>query len=77
MLFHLRNLQDPVLRARNLGAWAAFALFDGRREWQKGLVEALERVERVGRHPPEGLPDAEILARARVGTRRHGADTRA
>jgi GT2 family glycosyltransferase len=76
VLFHLRNLQDPALRAQNLGAWAAFALFDDRIERRAGLVEALDRFERVGRHPDEGLRDAEILARACEGAR-HGADPRA
>lgn len=76
VLFHLRNLQDPLLRARNLGAWAAFALFDDRRERRQGLVEALERFQRFGRHPGEGMADAEILARV-AGDVGHATDPRA
>lgn len=62
-LFHLRNLQRPVLRAGALGAWAAQALFDGRSAIGEGLAEALARFARAGRRPPEGLSDEEILAR--------------
>jgi GT2 family glycosyltransferase len=62
-LFHLRNLQDPQLRAGSLGAWAAHALFDGRPAIEEGLVEALERFARVGRRADAGLSDEEIFAR--------------
>jgi GT2 family glycosyltransferase len=62
-LFHLRNLQDPELRAGSLGGWAAYALFDGRTEVTEGLGEALDRFARVGRRPGAGLSDEEILAR--------------
>jgi GT2 family glycosyltransferase len=76
VLFHLRNLQDPALRARNLGAWAAFALFDGNAPRRQGLEEALERFGRIGRRPGEGLTDAEILARVDAASS-DAADTRA
>jgi hypothetical protein len=62
-LFHLRNLQRPVLRAGALGAWAAQALFDGRPAIQDGLTDALARFAKAGRRRPEGLSDEEILAR--------------
>ena len=62
-LFHLRNLQRPVLRAGALGAWAAQALFDGRPAIQDGLTDALARFAQAGRREPEGLSDEEILAR--------------
>jgi hypothetical protein len=61
-LFHLRNLQDPGLRAGSLGGWAAYALFDGRPAVAEGLVEALDRFASVGRRPGAGLADEEILA---------------
>jgi GT2 family glycosyltransferase len=64
-LFHLRNLQDPALRAGSLGAWAAQALFDGRGPVEEGLAEALDRFARAGRRPDAGLSDEEILARVR------------
>jgi GT2 family glycosyltransferase len=63
VLFHLRNLQRPVLRAGALGAWAAQALFDGRPAIQDGLTDALARFAKAGRRRPEGLSDEEILAR--------------
>ena len=62
-LFHLRNLQEPALRAGALGAWAAHALFDGRAAIGDGLAEALARFARAGRRRREGLSDEEILAR--------------
>jgi GT2 family glycosyltransferase len=62
-LFHLRNLQDPQLRAGSLGAWAAHALFDDRAAVEEGLLEALKRFARVGRRPLDGRSDGEILAR--------------
>jgi GT2 family glycosyltransferase len=62
-LFHLRNLQDPRLRAGSLGAWAAQALFDGRAPVEEGLAEALDRFAGVGRRPDAGLSDEEIFAR--------------
>ena len=62
-LFHLRNLQDPRLRAGSFGAWAAHALFDDRAAVEGGLIEALGRFARVGRRPRGGLSDEEILAR--------------
>jgi hypothetical protein len=62
-LFHLRNLQDPRLRAGSLGAWAAQALFDGRPAVEEGLAEALDRFARVGRRTGAGLSDEAIFAR--------------
>jgi GT2 family glycosyltransferase len=62
-LFHLRNLQRPILRAGALGAWAAQALFDGRPAIAEGLAEALTRFASAGRRRTEGLSDEEILAR--------------
>ena len=64
VLFHLRNLRDPSLRAQNLGAWAAHALFDGREPLRRGLSEAVEAFARSGRRCDPGLADDEILARA-------------
>jgi GT2 family glycosyltransferase len=62
-LFHLRNVQDPALRAANFGAWAACALFDGRPAVEEGLAQALRRFADAGRRENRGLSDAEILAR--------------
>jgi len=62
-LFHLRNVQDPRLRAANYGAWAAYALFDGRSAVTEGLAQALSRFAAAGPRHEEGLSDAEILAR--------------
>jgi GT2 family glycosyltransferase len=64
-LFHLRNLQDPLLRAASLGAWAAYALFDDRPEVSGGLAEAVARFSQAGRSPAGGLADAAILDRVR------------
>jgi GT2 family glycosyltransferase len=64
-LFHLRNVQKREQRAANLGAWAAYALFDDRSAVRAGLAEALARFASVGRRAVEGLPDDEILARVR------------
>jgi GT2 family glycosyltransferase len=64
VLFHLRNLEDPGLRAENLGAWAAHALFDGRAQRLKGLEEAMARFDRCGRREDRGASDARILARS-------------
>lgn len=63
-LFHLRNVQDRRLRAANYGAWAAYALFDGRSAVTEGLAQALSRFAAAGPRREEGLSDAEILARA-------------
>jgi GT2 family glycosyltransferase len=62
-LFHLRNLNEPRLRAAALGAWTAYALFDERSTVHDGLREALALFERVGPRPDDGLSDQEILAR--------------
>jgi GT2 family glycosyltransferase len=64
MLFHLRNLQDPDLRAASLGAWAAYALFDGRPAVKEGLAQALRLYAEVGRRDGAGLADAQIVARS-------------
>lgn len=64
-LFHLRNLQDPRLRAASLGAWAACALFENRRPVLDGLSEALDRYRAAGRRPAGGRSDEEILAGVR------------
>jgi GT2 family glycosyltransferase len=64
VLFHLRNLNDPGLRAENLGAWAAHALFDGREQRLMGLEEAMARFERCGRRDGRGASDAKILERS-------------
>jgi GT2 family glycosyltransferase len=63
-LFHLRNVQDRKLRAASLGAWAAYALFDGRSAVTEGLTQALRRFAGAGRRGAEGLSDEEILARS-------------
>jgi GT2 family glycosyltransferase len=61
VLFHLRNLRDPALRAEAFGALCAYALLEPRPERLLGLRDALAR-ERRGRHPPEGgLDDRAIL----------------
>jgi GT2 family glycosyltransferase len=62
-LFHLRNLQDRTLRAASFGAWAAYALLDGRAAVIEGLAEALRRYAVAGPRAAGGLSDAEILAR--------------
>lgn len=67
VLFHLRNLQDPRLRAASLGAWTAFALFDDRVARRQGLAEALERFAALGPRPAHGLSDAQILTQVRGG----------
>jgi GT2 family glycosyltransferase len=64
VLFHLRNLSDPSLRAENLGAWAAHALFDAREQRLHGLAEAMGRFQEFGRHVGDGASDAEILERS-------------
>jgi GT2 family glycosyltransferase len=61
VLFHLRNLRDPARRAQNLGAWAAFALFDSRAPRMRGLAEALDRFGRFEPRQEHGLSDAQIL----------------
>jgi len=66
VIFHLRNLRDPGLRAESLGACAAHALFDAREQRLRGLAEAMKRFERFGRHPGDGASDAEILERSRA-----------
>jgi GT2 family glycosyltransferase len=64
VLFHLRNLRDPGLRAENLGAWAAHSLFDGREQRRRGLEEAMARFEGWGRRDDRGAADASILTRS-------------
>ena len=64
VLFHLRNLRDPSLRAQNMGAWAAHALFDRREALLRGLSEAIDAFARSGPRSDPGLADGEILARA-------------
>ncbi len=64
-LFHLRNIQDRRQRAANLGAWAAYALFEDRRAVLEGLAEATKGFVPVGRNAPDGLSDEEILTRVR------------
>lgn len=66
-LFHLRNLEDPALRAASLGAWTACALLEDRRCVLDGIAEALLRFQAAGRRPGAGLGDDEILARVRRG----------
>lgn len=63
VLFHLRNLQDPVLRAECYGAWVAHALFEGHAERLRGLAEAVERFAQAGPRADPGLADAAILER--------------
>lgn len=68
VLFHLRTLEEPRLRAAQFGAWAAAALLEALPERRAGLAEALERHARAPRHVPPGpLPetvsDAEVLRR--------------
>jgi GT2 family glycosyltransferase len=65
ILFHLRNLQDPALRARALGACTAWALFDTAPERLLGLADALARYEASEPRLEDGLSDAEILERVR------------
>jgi GT2 family glycosyltransferase len=64
VLFHLRNLRDPELRAESLGALAARALFDAGPALQEALAEALGVFARAGRRTEPGLADREILARS-------------
>lgn len=64
VLFHLRNLRDAALRAENMGAWVAHALFDDHQAQQRGLSEAIDVFARAGRRSDTGLADDEILARA-------------
>jgi GT2 family glycosyltransferase len=61
VLFHLRNLRDPALRAECLGALAAFALVDPRPEHAAGLEDALALYERSPGSRDPGLTDREIL----------------
>jgi len=65
VLFHLRNLRDPALRAEAFGALAAYALFEDRDERRSGLREALATRPRDGRDGDAGLSDREILERVR------------
>ena len=64
VLFHLRNLSDPELRAENMGAWAAYTLFDNKEERRRSLSAAIDAFARSGRRAEAGLDDDEILARA-------------
>lgn len=59
VLFHLRNVRDPRLRAGLLGALVAHALFDDVPARRAGLVEALARSEPEPTR--DGLDDLEIL----------------
>jgi GT2 family glycosyltransferase len=65
ILFHLRNLREPRLRAECLGACAALALFEAQAPRRAGLAEALEPARQVGRLRAEGLSDEEVLSRSR------------
>lgn len=64
VLFHLKNLRDPGLRAASFGAWAAYALFETRAERLQGMAEALALFDASPRRRAPGLRDAEILERA-------------
>jgi GT2 family glycosyltransferase len=64
VLFHLRNVQDPALRAENLGALVAFALFEPRRERLEGLKDALAVYSGPDTRTLVGLPDRELLERS-------------
>lgn len=61
VLFHLRNLQEPRLRAENFGAWVAHALFEARADRLQGLAEAVALFATCGVRTEAGLRDAEIL----------------
>lgn len=61
VLFHLRNLQDPRLRAANFGAWVAHALFERRADRLQGLAEAAVLFAACGPRTEVGLGDEEIL----------------
>ena len=63
VLFHLRNVQAPALRARCLGALTAFALFEARAERLAGLGEAVALFRKLGPRREQGLTDGEILDR--------------
>jgi GT2 family glycosyltransferase len=63
VLFHLRNLAEPELRAGLFGALAASALFEWRPAKRDGLAEALSRASEA-RAERDGLGDRAILARA-------------
>jgi GT2 family glycosyltransferase len=63
-LFHLRNVQDADLRAASLGAWAAYALFDGRPAVREGLGQALRLYAAAGRRERTGFTDAEVVDRS-------------
>ena len=61
VLFHLRNLRDPALRAEAFGALAAYALFEPRPERLLGLRDALAPERLAGRSLDRGLDDRAIL----------------
>ena len=62
-LFHLRNLEDPRLRAASFGALAAYALFDDRAARTRGLADAMRQFPRIGRRREKGLADTTVLTR--------------
>jgi len=61
VLFHLRNVRDPALRAASLGAWVAYALFETRAERLEGLAQAFARDAAAPHRRDPGLTDAAIL----------------
>jgi hypothetical protein len=65
VLFHLRNLRDPALRAQAYGALAAYALFEGHPERLKGLRDALAPERLAGTERDGGLDDRTLLGGAR------------
>lgn len=63
VLFHLRNLRDPQLRAASFGAWAAYALFETSAERLEGLSQAFALDAAAPHRRGRGLSDAAILER--------------
>jgi GT2 family glycosyltransferase len=65
VLFHLRNLRDPALRAEAFGALCAYALFEPRPERLQGLRDALAPERLAEPSLDLGLDDRAILAKGR------------
>jgi GT2 family glycosyltransferase len=63
VLFHLRNLRDPELRAECFGALSAYASFESIPARRAGLREALALLAKAPPRAGGGLSDREVLAR--------------
>ncbi len=64
VLFHLRNVEDPALRAENVGALLATALLEPEQPRLRGLASALERYAGLTAGGADGLSTEEILRRS-------------